>query len=68
MHFRVLKLDVSKYIHVKKSNKFIEQVKMNPDKMSVYSLYMVPDLRYYFQHPYARLFIAYLITVLNFYM
>ena len=36
------------------------------DKSSVYSLYMDKDFRYYFQHPYLRLFIAYLVTFCNF--
>ena len=36
------------------------------DRASVYSLFMEKDFRYYFQHPYLRLGIAYLVTFLNF--
>ena len=38
------------------------------DAASVYSYYMVRDFRYWFQHPYARLSIAYLVTFLNFFI
>ena len=36
------------------------------DSLSLYSLHMMRDFRYYFQHPYFRLAIAYLVTFLNF--
>ena len=36
------------------------------DSQSLYSLYMESDFRYYFQHPYARLFTAYFVTFCNF--
>ena len=36
------------------------------DRQSVYSLYMEKDFRYYFQHPYFRIFIAYFVTFCNF--
>ena len=36
------------------------------DRASLFSYYMVRDFRYYFQHPYARLFIAYFVTFCNF--
>ena len=37
-----------------------------PDRVSIFSLFMEKDFRYYFQHPYFRLMIAYLVTVCNF--
>ena len=37
-----------------------------PDRASVYSFFMERDFRYYFQHPYLRLIIAYLVTFCNF--
>nr|KAG5685607.1 hypothetical protein BaRGS_022171 [Batillaria attramentaria] len=40
--------------------------KDEPDAASVYSLYMETDFRYYFQHPYFRLFTAYFVTLCNF--
>ena len=36
------------------------------DKTSVYSFFMEKDFRYYFQHPYLRLAVAYLVTFCNF--
>ncbi|CAH1787332.1 unnamed protein product [Owenia fusiformis] len=37
------------------------------DKLSQYSLFMAKrDFRYYFQHPYSRIFVAYLVTFCNF--
>lgn len=36
------------------------------DTGSLYSVYMESDFRYYFQHPYARLFVAYFVTFCNF--
>ena len=36
------------------------------DRLSLWSLYMERNFRYYFQHPYLRLFIAYLVTFCNF--
>ncbi|XP_060082891.1 transmembrane protein 117-like [Ylistrum balloti] len=36
------------------------------DAISVLSLFMEKDLRYYFQHPYLRIFIAYFVTFCNF--
>ena len=36
------------------------------DKTSVYSFFMEKDFRYYFQHPYLRLIVAYLVTFCNF--
>ncbi|XP_070200013.1 transmembrane protein 117-like isoform X2 [Littorina saxatilis] len=36
------------------------------DAASVYSIYMDSDFRYYFQHPWARLFVAYFVTFCNF--
>lgn len=36
------------------------------DRASLFSYYMVHDFRYYFQHPVARLVIAYLVTFCNF--
>ncbi|XP_069132726.1 transmembrane protein 117-like isoform X2 [Argopecten irradians] len=36
------------------------------DAMSVVSLFMEKDIRYYFQHPYVRIFIAYFVTFCNF--
>ncbi len=36
------------------------------DKTSVFSFFMERDFRYYFQHPYFRLFVAYFVTFLNF--
>ncbi|XP_071100140.1 transmembrane protein 117-like [Haliotis cracherodii] len=36
------------------------------DAASVYSLFMERDFRYYFQHPYCRLFVAYFVTFCNF--
>ncbi|XP_067935642.1 transmembrane protein 117-like isoform X2 [Watersipora subatra] len=36
------------------------------DKMSQYTFRMKHDWLYYFQHPYARLFVAYLVTFCNF--
>ena len=38
------------------------------DRASVYSYFMERDFRYWFQHPYARLIIAYLVTFLNFFI
>lgn len=38
----------------------------DPETASLYSLHMRRDFRYYFQHPYFRLAIAYLVTFLNF--
>ncbi|RWS04943.1 uncharacterized protein B4U79_13815 [Dinothrombium tinctorium] len=38
----------------------------NFDRQSLYSVHMEKDFRYYFQHPYARLFIAYFVTFCNF--
>ena len=40
----------------------------NKDEMhdNSYSLYMEKDFRYYFQYPYARLFVAYFVTLCNF--
>ena len=43
-----------------------DQAKDEVDKASTFSLYMDKDFRYYFQHPYARLFVAYLVTFCNF--
>ncbi|KAJ8298569.1 hypothetical protein KUTeg_022629, partial [Tegillarca granosa] len=40
--------------------------KDEPDSASVFSYYMVHDARYYFQHPYCRLFVAYFVTFCNF--
>ncbi|XP_053384334.1 transmembrane protein 117-like isoform X2 [Mercenaria mercenaria] len=36
------------------------------DAASTYSLFMEKDFRYYFQHPYCRLFIAYFVVFCNF--
>ncbi|XP_033731112.1 transmembrane protein 117-like isoform X2 [Pecten maximus] len=36
------------------------------DAISVLSLFMERDLRYYFQHPFLRIFIAYFVTFCNF--
>ncbi|XP_064635440.1 transmembrane protein 117-like isoform X2 [Lineus longissimus] len=36
------------------------------DRLSQFSLYMVHDFRYYFQHPYLRIFIAYFVCFCNF--
>ncbi|XP_076328958.1 transmembrane protein 117-like isoform X2 [Tachypleus tridentatus] len=36
------------------------------DGQSVYSLHMEKDFRYYFQHPYARLFVCYFVIFCNF--
>ena len=36
------------------------------DAASVYSLFMEKDFRYYFQHPYFRLILAYFVTFCNF--
>lgn len=36
------------------------------DAASIFSYYMVHDARYYFQHPYSRLFVAYFVTFCNF--
>ena len=36
------------------------------DKTSIFSYYMDKDFRYYFQHPYLRLLIPYLVTFCNF--
>lgn len=36
------------------------------DKISQYSIKMKKDFRFYFQHPYSRLLIAYLVTFCNF--
>ncbi|XP_013407457.1 transmembrane protein 117 isoform X1 [Lingula anatina] len=36
------------------------------DSISQFSLYMKKDFRYYFQHPYARLFVAYFVVFCNF--
>ncbi|XP_074660702.1 transmembrane protein 117-like [Tubulanus polymorphus] len=36
------------------------------DQLSQYSLFMEKDVRYYFQHPYLRLTVAYLVTFCNF--
>ena len=36
------------------------------DRQSLYSVNMEKDFRYYFQHPYTRLFIAYFVTFCNF--
>lgn len=36
------------------------------DNISQYSLYMPKNGRYYFQHPYARLFVAYFVVFCNF--
>ncbi|XP_037087622.1 transmembrane protein 117-like [Pollicipes pollicipes] len=36
------------------------------DALSSYSLYMDKDLRYYFQHPYIRLIVAYFVIFCNF--
>lgn len=36
------------------------------DAASTYSLFMEKDFRYYFQHPYSRLFIAYFVVFCNF--
>ncbi|XP_064601470.1 transmembrane protein 117-like [Liolophura sinensis] len=36
------------------------------DAASIYSIYMEHDARFFFQHPYARLFIAYFVTFCNF--
>ncbi|CAG2113701.1 unnamed protein product, partial [Medioppia subpectinata] len=38
----------------------------NSDNLSQYSLHMEKDFRYYFQHPYARLFVAYFVVFCNF--
>ncbi|CAG2178680.1 unnamed protein product, partial [Oppiella nova] len=38
----------------------------NLDNLSQYSLHMEKDFRYYFQHPYARLFVAYFVVFCNF--
>ncbi len=50
------------------TNFFVFSGTDEPDAISVYSLFMERNVRYYFQHPYARLTIAYLITFCNFYM
>lgn len=42
------------------------QNKHDVDSQSVYSLYMEKDFRYYFQHPYARLFVSYFVIFCNF--
>lgn len=36
------------------------------DAASVYSLFMERDARYFFQHPYSRLIVAYLVVIANF--
>lgn len=36
------------------------------DVLSQYSLYMEKDCRFFFQHPYARLFVAYFVIFCNF--
>ena len=36
------------------------------DKVSIFSFFMEKDFRYYFQHPYFRLLVAYLVTLCNF--
>ena len=36
------------------------------DRASIYSYYMDKNFRYYFQHPYLRLFVAYFVTFCNF--
>ena len=38
------------------------------DRASVYSYFMERDFRYWFQHPYSRLIVAYLVTFLNFFI
>ena len=38
------------------------------DRASVYSFFMEKDFRYYFQHPWFRLIVAYLVTFCNFLM
>ncbi|XP_076450734.1 transmembrane protein 117-like isoform X2 [Babylonia areolata] len=38
------------------------------DALSAFSFYMESDFRYYFQHPYIRLFIAYFVTFCNFFI
>ncbi len=36
------------------------------DRASLFSLYMERDFRYFFQHPFARIIVAYLVTFCNF--
>ncbi|XP_013792895.2 uncharacterized protein LOC106476819, partial [Limulus polyphemus] len=36
------------------------------DNQSIYSLHMEKDFRYFFQHPYARLFVSYFVIFCNF--
>ncbi|XP_076372929.1 transmembrane protein 117-like [Tachypleus tridentatus] len=36
------------------------------DSQSIYSLHMEKDFRYFFQHPYARLFVSYFVIFCNF--
>ncbi|XP_022248149.1 transmembrane protein 117-like, partial [Limulus polyphemus] len=38
----------------------------DPDSLSVYSLKLEKDFRYFFQHPYARLFVSYFVIFCNF--
>lgn len=49
-----------------KDDSFDIATKDDVDAGSVYSLFMVKDFRYYFQHPYFRLFTAYFVTFCNF--
>ena len=43
-----------------------KRASMTWTKTSVYSFFMEKDFRYYFQHPYFRLIVAYLVTFCNF--
>ncbi|XP_078586799.1 transmembrane protein 117-like [Branchiostoma floridae x Branchiostoma japonicum] len=45
-----------------------EEAYDEPDRASMWSVHMIKDFRYYFQHPYARLFVAYLVVFCNFLM
>ena len=45
------------------------KISMTDDSnLSVYSLYMERDFRYYFQYPYLRLLVAVFVTICNFFM
>lgn len=49
-----------------KNDSFEIATKDDVDAASVFSLFMEKDFRYYFQHPYFRLFTAYFVTFCNF--
>ncbi|XP_050411301.1 transmembrane protein 117 isoform X2 [Patella vulgata] len=44
----------------------LEPKKDDVDAASVFSLFMEKDFRYYFQHPWFRIFVAYFVTFCNF--